>query len=246
MSWEKIGKFLVAVISCLASITGIYVVFKEDTKLEAYLSYDYQTYPRQFSDRMDKASDKLKYGYLYDNIKAIANDSLSHDQIDKMVGLSRAPYIYMFDSPLKKVENYPVRLFIYLENSGDKVVKNVSIKLPAKGVVHVRDDSRNYMAMDELTSNVEVPSIVQNGVYKLWVYFEGDLEEIKSEGVYIGYSDGVALVKVYEEFVGFKAGMAKYSEEVMLLLGVLVIFLLLAICFIFFNEEDFSSSSGSN
>lgn len=88
----------------------------------------------------------------------------------------------MFDGPFKKgPDNYPVGLYIHLQNTGDKVVKDVHIKLPAKGLVQIRDDSRSDTVMAEPTSSVVIPSIVQNGVYKLWVYFEGDLRALKKE-----------------------------------------------------------------
>ncbi len=247
MNWEKIGKFLVTLIGCLASITAIYVAFKNDTKLEAYLTYDYQTYPRQFSDRIDKADDKLKYGDLYDGIKSIANGTLTHEQIDKVVNLSQAPYHYMFDGPFKKgLDNYQVRLYVYLKNTGDKVVKDVHIKLPAKGLVHIRDDSRNDTVMDEPTSSVEIPSIVQNGVYRLWVYFEGDFEELKREGVHIGYSDGVAHIQVHEGFVGLDAKVARYSHELMAVLALFAIFLLLAVYLLFSSDENTDANPGTS
>jgi hypothetical protein len=247
LSWEKVGKSLVTLIGCLASITAIYVAFKDDTKLEAYLTYDYQTYPSQFSERVDKAKDKLKYGYLYDGIKSIANDTLSHEQIDKVVTLSQAPYLYMFDGPFKKgPDNYPVGLYIHLQNTGDKVVKDVHIKLPAKGLVQIRDDSRSDTVMAEPTSSVVIPSIVQNGVYKLWVYFEGDLRALKKEEVHIGYSDGVAHVQVYEGFVGFDAWVAKHSRELMVVLAMLAMFLLLAVYLLVLFNENTDANSGAS
>ncbi|RON63852.1 hypothetical protein BK671_20425 [Pseudomonas fluorescens] len=239
MSWEKVGKSLVALIGCIGSIVAIHAALKDDTKLEAYLTYDYQSYPRQFSERVNKASDKLGYGYLYDGVKSVANGALSHEQIDKIVSLSQAPYLYMFDGPFEKGPNvYPAGLYIYLQNTGEKVVKDVHIKLPAKGLVRIRDDSSNDTVMDEPTSRVVIPSLVQNGVYRVWVYFDGDLKALKKEGVHIGYSDGVAKIEVFEEFSGFEAGVAKYSRELTTLLVMLAMLLILAVVVLFMVISD--------
>jgi len=244
LSWEKVGKTLVTLISCIGSIVAIYAVLKDDNKLEAYLSYDYQSYPRQFSERVNKASDKLGYGYLYDGIKEVASDALSHEQIDKIVSLSQAPYLHIFDGPFKKGPDvYPAGLYIYLTNTGEKVVKDVHIKLPAKGLVRIRDDSGNETVMEEPTGRVIIPSLVQNGAYRVWVYFDGDLEALKKEGVRIGYNDGVAKIEVFEEFAGLEAAVAKYSAELITLLIFLAMLLILAVVVLFMIVSDGSSQA---
>lgn len=222
MSWEKIGKFLVGLLGALASATLIYVAFKSDTKLEADLSYRYQQAPRQLSERLDGMVEKLKYANLYDGIKSIANGALNHEQIDKIVDMSQSPYLSTFNTPFENgLDNYPVRLLIHLKNTGSKVVKDVHIKLPAKGLVQIRDDSRSDTVKPEPVSSVVIPSIVQNGEYLLWIYFKGDLNTLRDQGVYIGYGDGVAKIRVYEQVIGLDAGVARYSVE---LLGALVLF----------------------
>lgn len=102
MSWGNVGKFLLALVTGLGSITGIYVAFKDDTKLEADLSYRYESAPRQFSERLGSTAEKLKYADLYDSIKRIGDGALSHEQIDKMVNLSQAPYLALLDAPFEK------------------------------------------------------------------------------------------------------------------------------------------------
>lgn len=227
MSWGNVGTFLLALVTGLGSITGIYVAFKDDTKLEADLSYRYESAPRQFSERLGSTAEKLKYANLYDSIKRIGDGALSHEQIDKMVNLSQAPYLALLDAPFEKgPDNYPISLLITLRNSGRKVIKDVHIKLPAKGLVQIRDDSRSDTVMPDPVSSVVIPSIVQNGVYTLWIHFQGDLKTLKEQDVYIGYSDGVAQVRVYEDFIGFEASMARYG---ILVLGALV---MLAYCFL--------------
>ncbi|MNC60508.1 hypothetical protein D3C75_1103910 [compost metagenome] len=55
----------------------------------------------------------------------------------------------------------------------------------------------------------------------MWVYFDADYSQIRQGGISISHADGVADVQVYREFIGFPALVARYSQELMVLLGVL-------------------------
>lgn len=211
MSWVKFG-VLLALPGALLSILSMYMVFKDDNKLEADLSYQYDSAPRLFTERLETVKEHLDYTRLYDDIKQAGNGALSHEQINKIVDLSQAPYRALFAAPFERgPDNYPVRLLITLRNTGSKVIKEVHIKLPEKGVVQIRDESRIDTLKPDLLSSVEIPAIVQNGVYRVWVYFPGDLETLREKDVHIGYSDGVAQVRVSEEVIGLDAYMARYG-----------------------------------
>ena len=211
MSWVKFG-VLLALPGALLSVLGIYMALKDDNKLEADLSYQYDSAPRLFTERLETVKEHLDYTRLYDDIKQASNGALSHEQINKIVDLSQAPYQALFAAPFERgPDNYPVRLLITLRNTGSKVIKEVHIKLPEKGVVQIRDESRIDTLKPDLLSSVEIPAIVQNGVYRIWVYFQGDLETLMEKDVHIGYSDGVAQVRVSEEVIGLDAYMARYG-----------------------------------
>lgn len=227
MSWGKFVTLLFGLPGVLLSIIGLHTAINDRNELEADLSYQYEAAPRLFTDRFRGVTDSLDYSRLYDNIKAIGNGALSHEQINKLVDLSQAPYRALFDAPFERgPENYPVRLLIKLRNTGHKVIKEVHIKLPAKGVVQIRDDSRVDTLKPELMSSIDIPSIVQNGTYTLWIHFPGDLETLNQQDVHIGYSDGVAKVRVYEEAIGFEAIMARYG--LLMVAGLLLLFYLYA------------------
>ncbi|MNJ79508.1 hypothetical protein D3C77_775570 [compost metagenome] len=55
----------------------------------------------------------------------------------------------------------------------------------------------------------------------MWVYFDADYSQIRQGGVSISHADGVADMQVYREFTGFPAWVARYSRELLVLLGVL-------------------------
>jgi len=231
LSWKKTGSFLLALITALASIAAIYdVFFKDDTRLEAELTYSHMDFPSQYLERLNKGSEKLKYDYLYDHVKGISNESLNHEQINKLVDLSRAPFREIYDKPFESgLAQYQSELVIYMRNSGDKVVKDVHITLPAKGLVQIRDEAKNNTILDAPVSTVKIPAIVQNGTSTVWIFFEDELKEIKQGQVNIGFADGVAKVEVNEQFSGFDATVAKYSEELMVLVAALVFLVLFAL-----------------
>lgn len=240
MSWTKTGSFLAALIAVVASIAGIYDVFlKDDNKLEAELSYSHMNFPSQYIQRLDKASEKVKYNYLYDHVKAISNESLTHEQINKLVDLSQAPLMEIYQKPFEAgLGKYRTELIILLSNKGDKVVKDVHITLPAKGLVQIRDEAKEDRLLDSPASTVKIPAIVQNGTTVVWVFFEDELKKIKQGQVNIGFADGVAKVEVSEEYSGFDATVARYSEELMLLLASLVFLVLFALYLLCLPNEN--------
>lgn len=231
MSWKKTGSFLGALIAALASIAAIYDVFlKDDNKLEAVLTYSYMDFPSQYIERMNKVTEKLKYDYLYDQVKGISNESMSHQQINKLVDLSQAPFREIYEKPFQAgLEKYQSELVIHLSNSGDKVVKDVHITLPSKGLVQIRDEAKNDTLLDSPVSTVKIPAIVQNGTSTVWVFFEDELKKIKQGQVNIGFADGVAKVEVNEQYSGFDAAVAKYSDVLMVLVALLVFLVLFAV-----------------
>lgn len=244
MSWVKFG-VLLALPGALLSVLGIYMALKDDNKLEADLSYQYDSAPRLFTERLETVKEHLDYTRLYDDIKQASNGALSHEQINKIVDLSQAPYQALFAAPFERgPDNYPVRLLITLRNTGSKVIKEVHIKLPEKGVVQIRDESRIDTLKPDLLSSVEIPAIVQNGVYRIWIYFQGDLETLREKDVHIGYSDGVAQVRVSEEVIGLDAYMARYGVFWLSILT-LVYALLVALYMLVstYKEDDTSPAS---
>lgn len=241
MSWVKFG-VLLALPGALLSVLGIYMVLKDDNKLEADLSYQYDSAPRLFTERLDAVKEHLDYTRLFDDIKQAGNGALSHEQINKIVDLSQAPYQALFAAPFERgPDNYPVRLLITLRNTGSKVIKEVHVKLPQKGVVQIRDESRIDTLKPDLLSSVEIPAIVQNGVYRVWVYFQGDLKTLMEKDVHIGYSDGVAQVRVSEEVIGLDAHMARYGVFWLSILTLVYVLLVALYMLVSTYKEDETS-----
>ena len=224
MSWDKVGKLLVALLLGLMVTLVAYVALKDNARLEASLTYAYLTYPSQFSERISKASEQLKYERLQPRISSIGHGALNPDQVDRLIDLALAPYAQLFAKPFEAgLVDHRTGLLIDLRNSGDAEVREVKIRLPAKGLVQVRDAAGNDTIVETATATVEIPVIEPGGECKVWVYFDADYSQIRQGGTSISHADGAADVRIYREFVGFPAWVARYNRELMVLMGVLVL-----------------------
>lgn len=222
MSWDKVGKLLVAVLLGLMVLLAAYGLLRGNPRLEASLTYAYLTYPSQFSERITKASEQLKYEQLQGRINAISEGGLSHDQVERLIEMAQAPYAQLFAKPFEAgLVDHRTGLLIELRNRGDAQVRQVKIRLPAKGLVQVRDAAGNDTSVETSTMQADIPTIEPGGVCKVWVYFDADYSQIRQGGVSISHADGNADIQVYREVIGIPAWVARYSRELMMLLGVL-------------------------
>jgi hypothetical protein len=222
LSWDKVGKLLVAVLLGLMVLLAAYGLLRGNPRLEASLTYAYLTYPSQFSERITKASEQLKYEQLQGRINAISEGGLSHDQVERLIEMAQAPYAQLFAKPFEAgLVDHRTGLLIELRNRGDAQVRQVKIRLPAKGLVQVRDAAGNDTIVETSTMQADIPTIEPGGVCKVWVYFDADYSQIRQGGVSISHADGNADIQVYREVIGIPAWVARYSRELMMLLGVL-------------------------
>lgn len=222
MSWDKVGKLLVAVLLGLMVLLAAYGLLRGNPRLEASLTYAYLTYPSQFSERITKASEQLKYEQLQGRINAISEGGLSHDQVERLIEMAQAPYAQLFAKPFEAgLVDHRTGLLIELRNRGDAQVRQVKIRLPAKGLVQVRDAAGNDTIVETSTMQADIPTIEPGGVCKVWVYFDADYSQIRQGGVSISHADGKADIQVYREVIGIPAWVVRYSRELMMLLGVL-------------------------
>ena len=223
LSWDKVGKLLVAVLVGLMVLVAAYALLRGNPRLEASLTYAYLTYPSQFSERISKASEQLKYEQLQGRINNIGQGVLSHDQVDRLIEMAQAPYAQLFAKPFEAgLVDHRTGLVIELRNSGDAQGRQVRIRLPAKGLVQVRDAAGNDTLLETATAQVDIPAVEPGGACKVWVYFDADYTQIRQGGVSISHADGMADVQVYHEVIGFPAWVARYSRELMVLLGLLM------------------------
>ncbi|CAM3974701.1 hypothetical protein CCOS865_02276 [Pseudomonas reidholzensis] len=224
MSWEKVGKSLVGLLVVGACAAGLYTAFKEDPALEARLTYAYLTYPSQFSERISKANDLLRYERLHDRMSDISDGLLSHQQVDKLIDLAQEPYAQLFAKPFEAgLVDHRTGLLIELENTRDTPLKDVQIRLPAKGLVQIRDDAGNDIIPQTATSVVDIATLGAGEDCKVWVYFDSDYSQVRQGALSIRHADGVAQVRAYREFIGFPATVAKYSQVLVAALAALVL-----------------------
>ncbi|MEN5300748.1 hypothetical protein [Pseudomonas sp. TWI628] len=224
MSWDKVGKRLVALLLGLMVMLTAYLLLKAPSRLEATLTYAYLTYPSQFSERIGKANEQLKYEQLQPRINSISGGALSPYQVDKLIELAQAPYVQLFAKPFEAgLVDHRTGLLIELHNRGANDAREVKIRLPAKGLVQVRDGAGNDTLYEAATAQVEIPAIERGGACKVWVYFDADYTQIRQGGIEVSFAGGEADVRVYREVTGFPALVARYSSELVGLLGVLLL-----------------------
>lgn len=227
MSWDKVGKRLVTMLLGLMVLLVTYVLLKDSPRLEATLTYAYLTYPSQFSERISKANEQLKYEQLQPRINTISGGALSQYQVDKLVELAQAPYAQLFAKPFEAgLVDHRTGLLIDLHNRGDSDVRAVKVRLPAKGLVQVRDAAGNDTLYEAATAQVEIPVIEQGGACRVWVYFDADYSQIRQGGIGVSFAGGEADVRVSRQFTGFPALVARYSHELVGVLGILLFGLL--------------------
>jgi hypothetical protein len=224
LSWDITRKRLVATLLVLIAVLLFYMLLKSHARLDASLTYAYLTYPSQFSERISRANEQLKYEQLQPRINRIGQGALNPDQVDRLVELAQAPYAQLFAKPFEAgLVDHRTGLLIDLHSTGDKAVRQVKIRLPAKGLVQVRDAAGNDTLYEASTPLIEIASIEPGGACKVWVYFDADYAQIRQGGISISHADGAADVRVYREFAGFPALVARYSSELVMLLGVLLL-----------------------
>lgn len=224
MSWEKVGKALVGLLVAGACAGGLYLAFKQDPALEARLTYSYLTYPSQFSERISTANDMLRYERLHGQMSDISQGQLSNQQVDKLVDAAQAPYLALFAKPFEAgLVDHRTGLVIELKNNREAPLKNIQIRLPAKGLVQVRDDDGNDIIPQAATNLIDIATIGGREDCKVWVYFDSDYSQIRQGGLSIRHADGEAQILAYREFVGLPATIASYSQLLLALLGALAI-----------------------
>ncbi|MDH0649081.1 hypothetical protein N5D48_18480 [Pseudomonas sp. GD03858] len=223
MSWEKVGKLLVGLLLIAAVAAMLHAALGDDRRLQARLTYAHLTYPGQFNERVSQSNDLLKYERLHARISDIGAGALDHAQIDKLVELAQAPYLQLFARPFEAgLVDHRTGLLIELANPASEPVKAVQVRLPARGLVQVRDAAGNDTLIQAPTNLVDIPGIDGMSESKVWVYFDNDYSQIRQGGISIRSEDGGADIQVYREVTGFPALLARYSQMVVALFAALL------------------------
>ncbi|HEK1685325.1 TPA: hypothetical protein SMR42_001660 [Pseudomonas putida] len=227
MSWEKVGKALAGLLVIVVAVVVLYASLKDDRGLKAYVAYEALTYPSQFNERIGQAREQLKYERLFAGVETLAKGALSRDQVEALVAQAQTPYMQLFAKPFEAgLVDHRTGLFITLRNTRDEPLKQVHIRLPAKGLVQVRDDAGDDSIPENATNIIEIPSIEAGGVCRVWVYFDADFSQITQGGISIVHAEGPAQIQVIRQVSGFQALMARYGQVLIglvMALGTLVL-----------------------
>ncbi|MCK1978046.1 hypothetical protein LNK15_13510, partial [Jeotgalicoccus huakuii] len=85
----------------LMVLLAAYGLLRGNPRLEASLTNAYLPYPSQFSERITKAREQLKYEQLQGRINSISEGGLSHDQVERLIEMAQAPYAQLFAKPFE-------------------------------------------------------------------------------------------------------------------------------------------------
>src|SRR5262245_15293569 len=148
VNWRDFAKFLSAAIAAIGVIAGLYAQFSaQPASIGAQLTYSYQNYPRQFIQNISQANEKFRYKDFYEKVKSISNENLSHDEVNSIVEYARESHFSMFDAPFENgIEQYQVKIFLYIYNDSKKVAKDIIITLPEPAVVLIKNEAAIYSA----------------------------------------------------------------------------------------------------
>jgi hypothetical protein len=135
-----VGLLVVAV-----TATALFALLRDDDRLEARLTYAHLTYPGQFSERISTANALLKYERLHGLVREIGNGALADPQVDNWWSWPRRR-TRSVAKPSRRLVDHRTGLLIELFNHRQRPLQAVQIRLPAKGLVQIRDAAGNDLA----------------------------------------------------------------------------------------------------
>ena len=227
MKLTNLNSIISIVAGIIACITGIYSINKPTPVLTAYLTDSIFYTPPQYDKLMLKVIAESGYKKIYDRIDSIANNT-EFEEKSKLVDDIRKSILTPFNSPFQNgLEEYRKLIFISLYNSGDATAKNVYIDFPEKVLVMVEDDKKEKFEKPDIISRLTVPSIRQNGNYRIWAWAKNDKFDKKS--IIIGNEEQIAKIEYGEIHFGRASDFASFyenNERIIKTVFIMIIFLI--------------------
>lgn len=219
---KKLGKLLAGGFAAVAAIAGAYTAFvARPASLTAELTYDAQTYPQQLINRFAATSSKFEYKTLYEKIKSIGEGNLDHEKINAITNHIINTYLSTLEPFDGNPNKYRTILFISIENTSEKVAKDIVINLPGSALISVRDETGTLTSPDEPLRSIKINSISPSNQAKIWAYFPDDWNAVTAGEIRISHADGTADLHTTQNFSGLKAIVARNSKQILIGCGLL-------------------------
>lgn len=239
----KLG-LIVSIISSLASAVWILHEWNKPTPvLMAQVSDNIFYTPPQYYLSMLQYSKEINWQKVYNSMSDVndpAYTGVKERVASDIINTMRIPFLPPFENGL---EDYRTQVFIYIENNGEAISKDVYVDFPSKVLLMVKDDKGDTSHEDNLISRYKIPSIRQGGHYKLWAWVKND-DNFNKYKVKIGSEDQIANIEIGETYFGKTGKVINLIQEnmtffVMCLSFILFIFILCLFVVIsqFFDEK---------
>ncbi len=147
--WEIIGKISLLA-TTIATIIGIYVFMNQaQEKLELHL----ETYPYSIDPLLKNSIVRHSNKYISEIEKKLntikINSEEDKTELLKIIKETHSQYYYNVSS---NIENFKGLNYLLVSNTGNKIIKNIKINLPAKGIAIITypDESQKFIKFNKV------------------------------------------------------------------------------------------------
>jgi hypothetical protein len=220
---EKISALIFGLVTSVTAIVGSYILLSSPSpRLTAEVSKYVSYVPPQYSEMMLK-SRKLANS---ETLSALIDKAVPDAQLEQKSELFekfRKNMLAAWASPFEKgVGEFETMLFISIKNEGSAIAKDVYVDLPQRGLMMIEDDKKELITVAEQNRRYKIPSIRQDGKYKLWVWFPENTEKVDEYAVNIGNDQQTATIEYRKEYVGLAARVADFYLVFLCLTGLMI------------------------
>jgi len=221
---EKISGILFGLVTAIATIIGSYIALSTPSAdIKAEITKQVSYLPPQFDKLLDATLGSSSHESLSKLINETIPDS-DFEKRDKLYKEFRSRMNTLWSGPFTEgIGQYETMIFIYIANEGSAVAKDVYIDLPQHGLLMVQDDKNENVEVSDLTRRYKIPSIRQQGTYKVWAWFPTTNQKFNEFEIRIGNDQQAAEIAYRKNFKGLQARVAEFYLVFLLLAGLMTI-----------------------
>ncbi len=237
MKFSKTSTFLFGLIASVTSIGTLYIsLLQPSPTLTAYVSDGIFYVPKQYDEQIEDIAELTNSFGMQAQIEKLDEDLSYSSRVAISDGLSDS--IEQLIRPYFKngLSYFRSLVYISVHNSGDAVAKDVYIELPEKALLMIEDQSGEYSHPGGIYNHYKIDHLRQDGIYRFWVWFPTETNDLNVYDIKIGSDSQVAKVEYAEIYSGYSALLAKHSKFVYTILF-MFIFMFLYMAYEVFTQE---------
>ncbi|EHH2418070.1 hypothetical protein J7X41_000678 [Vibrio parahaemolyticus] len=238
MKFSRVSTFLFGLIACITGVGTLYIsLLQPSPSLAGYVHEGIFYVPEQYM-RQEKEIEQLTNSYHIRSSLNEYEEDLSYsqkkniaDMLSDSIEKAKKPF---FSEGLHK---YRSLVYFHVYNNGDAVAKDVYIELPEKALLMIEDQGGQYSHPEELIHQYKIKQLRQKGKYRFWAWFPMENKEINIYDIKIGSDTQVADIEYAEEYTGYSALLARYSEFVYAVLAMFMFMFIYTLYEAFFCND---------